>query len=165
MDLLISVDGDVLLQNDGVAGLGRGNGLSQSLILRVADLGGAGILLHDPLAVHLLKAAGRGIHIVGNIACEGARNDGDRGLIILVDLQLAVDGAVFDLQGIHVLRARAAIHLNSTVHNRISGNGDGNITIALKAAVHVKGNATIRSSDDSILNGNIAAVVGHGVGH
>ena len=154
---------DVLLQNDGVAGLGRGNSLSQSLILRVADLGGAGILLHDPLAVHLLKAAGRGIHIVGNIACEGARNDGDRGLIILVDLQFAVDGAVFDLQGILILRTAVAGDLHGAIDNGLTGDGHANIAVIAKAAVHVEGHAVLLSNNGSILDDHIAAVVGQGV--
>ena len=35
MDLLISVDGDVLLQNDGVAGLGSRNSLGKRFIFLI----------------------------------------------------------------------------------------------------------------------------------
>ena len=127
------------------------------LYIRLTDVGHIACQLDDRAISGILDSVCQ----VG----EGASRNGNDALSILFNLQVSLNSAALDVQCVLVLRARAAIHLNSTVHNRISGNGDGNITIAAKASVHVKGNAIIRSSDDSILNGNIAAVVGHGVGH
>ena len=82
---------------------------------------------------------------------------------MLGDLQIAVDGAVFDLQGILILRTAVAGDLHGAIDNGLTGDGHANIAVIAKAAVHVEGHAVLLSNNGSILDEHIAAVVGHGV--
>ena len=159
------VDGDVLpgirQHRHGYISTGRVDSRLQRLIALVADLGDS----HHQLAVGVPQIAVR--RSQRHVSALG-HGGGIAALDAAVDLQLAIDGAAFQIQLYSILVVGAAGNLDVTVDGARALHRHGNAGVAAVAAGVERKRAvaiTLRLTrvDGAVLDHHVAAVVGHGV--